>query len=89
MAYYVSLGSQFSDIAYQVNAALLPSIRGAVNQLLFSYFPSKLIKLCLQKNLFDLNECGARLLSVGCLFRLMLFNFFQAVTFHQCWALTR
>ena len=43
---YVRLGVEFSDIAYQISAALLLPINSAMNPILFSPLLDKLIDLC-------------------------------------------
>jgi len=42
---YVRLGVEFSDIAYQISAVLLLPINSAINPLLFTSLPDKLINL--------------------------------------------
>jgi len=46
---YVRLGVEFSDIVYQISAVLLLPINSAINPLLFTSLPEKLINLCRQK----------------------------------------
>ena len=55
---YVRLGVEFSDIAYQISAALLLPINSAMNPLLFSPLLDKLIDLCRHTYQRLKNVCG-------------------------------
>ena len=46
---YVRLGVEFSDIVYQISAALLLPINSALNPILFTSLPDKLMKMCRHK----------------------------------------